>query len=227
MTSPSSTPRSRSRSTSLDAAGSTSSTGAALLRRTAHAVAGAMYLTLRNVLCRYPPSRHHPAWDRAWDWPADDDDGDYEDNNNNNGDFGGPRVWPDARAVARRELREREAERAARRLTAAELERRVPAQRCADVRAARRHARRRQSSADKDDDDDDTASTAPSSLASLECAICQDPIAADGAPDRDPDVDLVRVLPCGHLFHAACIGVWVLGFQATCPLCKYELAEDA
>ncbi|KAH7177137.1 hypothetical protein DER46DRAFT_545918 [Fusarium sp. MPI-SDFR-AT-0072] len=33
------------------------------------------------------------------------------------------------------------------------------------------------------------------------------------------DCDIVRRLPCGHIFHSGCITPWYLGQHYTCPLC--------
>lgn len=50
------------------------------------------------------------------------------------------------------------------------------------------------------------------------CVICLD--------DFKDGMALKR-LPCGHLFHPACIGPWILD-HATCPTCKFRIpAEDA
>ncbi|KAK3332685.1 hypothetical protein B0T19DRAFT_416281 [Cercophora scortea] len=41
-----------------------------------------------------------------------------------------------------------------------------------------------------------------------ECSICMDVF---------EDVDDVRVFPCGHIFHQACIDPWLLFQSTTCP----------
>lgn len=43
------------------------------------------------------------------------------------------------------------------------------------------------------------------------CAICIDKL---------EDNDQVRLLGCGHIFHAECIDPWLLTRQACCPMCK-------
>ncbi|KAK8194257.1 hypothetical protein M8818_007445 [Zalaria obscura] len=48
----------------------------------------------------------------------------------------------------------------------------------------------------------------------LGCSICTD--------DFEPGQDL-RVLPCDHKFHPACIDPWLLNVSGTCPLCRIDL----
>jgi len=49
------------------------------------------------------------------------------------------------------------------------------------------------------------------------CTICLD----------DYEVgDKLRCLPCGHPFHANCIGKWLVERSATCPLCNISLYEE-
>ncbi|KAH6716186.1 hypothetical protein BKA61DRAFT_339366 [Leptodontidium sp. MPI-SDFR-AT-0119] len=47
-----------------------------------------------------------------------------------------------------------------------------------------------------------------------ECSIC----IADFV-----DSEEVRVLPCNHRFHPACIDPWLLNVSGTCPICRYDL----
>ncbi|KAE9961392.1 hypothetical protein BLS_002239 [Venturia inaequalis] len=49
---------------------------------------------------------------------------------------------------------------------------------------------------------------------SLGCSICTD--------DFEKGQD-VRVLPCKHQFHPACIDPWLLNVSGTCPLCRIDL----
>jgi E3 ubiquitin-protein ligase ATL6/9/15/31/42/55 len=53
----------------------------------------------------------------------------------------------------------------------------------------------------------------------LECAVCLAEFAEDG--------EKLRLLPgCCHVFHAACIDVW-LAAHVTCPVCRADLADPA
>ncbi|KAK0733054.1 hypothetical protein B0T26DRAFT_745149 [Lasiosphaeria miniovina] len=87
-----------------------------------------------------------------------------------------------------------------------------------------------------DDDDDENGGTNPASrkaaksepppksqakdldldLESACCAVCTDGFGAD---------DDVRVLPCRHTFHQACIDPWLLNKAATCPICRIDLCR--
>ncbi|KAF2432819.1 hypothetical protein EJ08DRAFT_658813 [Tothia fuscella] len=53
---------------------------------------------------------------------------------------------------------------------------------------------------------------------SLGCSICTEDF------ERGQDV---RVLPCKHSFHPACIDPWLLNVSGTCPLCRIDLRPDA
>ncbi|PBP28124.1 ring finger domain protein [Diplocarpon rosae] len=48
----------------------------------------------------------------------------------------------------------------------------------------------------------------------LGCSICTD--------DFNTGED-VRVLPCNHKYHPACIDPWLLNVSGTCPLCRHDL----
>ncbi|KAI9742408.1 MAG: hypothetical protein M1818_003941 [Claussenomyces sp. TS43310] len=52
----------------------------------------------------------------------------------------------------------------------------------------------------------------------LGCSICTD----DFTKGED-----VRVLPCNHKFHPACIDPWLLNVSGTCPLCRVNLNPPA
>ncbi|KXS15895.1 hypothetical protein M427DRAFT_310338, partial [Gonapodya prolifera JEL478] len=58
------------------------------------------------------------------------------------------------------------------------------------------------------------ASTRPSTPAAHPtCAICLTPFI--------PHSSIVRTLiPCGHVFHRACVDPWVGGRSGTCPVCR-------
>jgi len=51
----------------------------------------------------------------------------------------------------------------------------------------------------------------------LGCSICTD--------DFETGQDL-RVLPCDHKFHPACIDPWLLNVSSTCPLCRVDLRPE-
>lgn len=65
---------------------------------------------------------------------------------------------------------------------------------------------------DSDSDDDSMPRFSLDSNSPDLCAICIDTM---------QDADQVRLLTCGHIFHAAeCIDQWLLTRQACCPMCK-------
>ncbi|KAF9183732.1 E3 ubiquitin-protein ligase rnf13 [Haplosporangium sp. Z 767] len=49
------------------------------------------------------------------------------------------------------------------------------------------------------------------------CSICLSGYVAD---------DRLRILPCGHEYHAECIDIWLIHKSTQCPLCKRELLND-
>ncbi|KAJ1722987.1 hypothetical protein LPJ53_002653 [Coemansia erecta] len=51
----------------------------------------------------------------------------------------------------------------------------------------------------------------------LECAICLDGIHVG---------DVIRILPCPHVFHSRCIDRWLLCQSSFCPLCKRDTLFD-
>ncbi|CAL3967061.1 hypothetical protein PZA11_003483 [Diplocarpon coronariae] len=59
----------------------------------------------------------------------------------------------------------------------------------------------------------DEAETAPKE-GDLGCSICTE----DFSTGED-----VRVLPCNHKYHPACIDPWLLNVSGTCPLCRRDL----
>ncbi|KAL2891384.1 Receptor homology region,transmembrane domain- and RING domain-containing protein 1 [Ceratocystis lukuohia] len=52
----------------------------------------------------------------------------------------------------------------------------------------------------------------------LGCSICTD----DFQVGED-----VRVLPCDHKFHPACVDPWLLNVSGTCPLCRFDLNTNS
>lgn len=50
------------------------------------------------------------------------------------------------------------------------------------------------------------------------CAICKDKV-------FNNEKEIVKQLPCGHMYHEDCIVPW-LGSRNTCPVCRYELPTD-
>ncbi|CZT53227.1 uncharacterized protein RSE6_14699 [Rhynchosporium secalis] len=51
-----------------------------------------------------------------------------------------------------------------------------------------------------------------------ECSIC----ISDFVDDEE-----IRLLPCSHRFHRACIDPWLLNVSGTCPICRYDLETNA
>jgi hypothetical protein len=49
------------------------------------------------------------------------------------------------------------------------------------------------------------------------CAICI---------EEYREGEMLRVLPCSHRFHTDCIVPWLTERQASCPLCKYDIARQ-
>ena len=55
----------------------------------------------------------------------------------------------------------------------------------------------------------------------LNCLIC-----LDGLEDEDGhDIGGVRVLECGHRFHAACIDEWLIKYRRVCPICRRPVSR--
>lgn len=70
---------------------------------------------------------------------------------------------------------------------------------------------------------DSVKTTTPSDLIpntaddKLSCCICTE--------DFDP-TESVRVLPCRHFFHPACVDPWLLNVRGTCPMCRVDLEPE-
>lgn len=59
-----------------------------------------------------------------------------------------------------------------------------------------------------------STSEPPQDAENLGCSICTD--------DFELGQD-IRVLPCNHKFHPACVDPWLLDVSGTCPLCRVDL----
>ncbi|XP_030535851.1 brassinosteroid-responsive RING protein 1 [Rhodamnia argentea] len=56
------------------------------------------------------------------------------------------------------------------------------------------------------------------------CCVCLSRLKGPGAGAEDEDVDAgVRVLPCMHEFHKACIDRWFDACRRTCPICRFSM----
>ncbi|PQE09857.1 ring finger domain protein [Rutstroemia sp. NJR-2017a BBW] len=62
--------------------------------------------------------------------------------------------------------------------------------------------------------DSERAAEAGANEGDLGCSICTE----DFTTGED-----VRVLPCKHKYHPACIDPWLLNVSGTCPLCRHDL----
>ncbi|PVZ96818.1 hypothetical protein BB558_007247 [Smittium angustum] len=51
-----------------------------------------------------------------------------------------------------------------------------------------------------------------------ECLICF---------EEFKDEDLIRVIPCHHLFHRECIDTWLLEQSGFCPTCRLDLRKTS
>jgi hypothetical protein len=49
-----------------------------------------------------------------------------------------------------------------------------------------------------------------------DCSICQDTF--------NPN-DIIKILPCKHFFHKACIAEWLTKYHHICPLCRRSTGE--
>ncbi|KAG0078349.1 hypothetical protein BGZ92_001492 [Podila epicladia] len=70
---------------------------------------------------------------------------------------------------------------------------------------------------DHDHDQDETPPPVDDTLdqTAMSCVIC--------LCEYEPD-DLLRQMPCRHLFHKDCVDEW-LKLKRTCPLCKFDIAR--
>jgi len=107
--------------------------------------------------------------------------------------------------------------------------------------------------ADGADDDAPAAAAAPAEVVAMEEPVTDRPLPPQPRPavspaagaldvdawsirtDRDvcpiclddyQDDDLLRILPCKHEFHAACVDQWLIHRKRYCPLCKYDVFPD-
>ncbi|KAK4167388.1 E3 ubiquitin-protein ligase SDIR1 [Cladorrhinum sp. PSN259] len=67
-------------------------------------------------------------------------------------------------------------------------------------------------------ENDDTIQDSRPSEEHLGCSICTE----DFTVGED-----VRVLPCDHKFHPACIDPWLVNVSGTCPLCRLDLRPQS
>ncbi|KAI3877490.1 hypothetical protein MKW92_051397 [Papaver armeniacum] len=51
----------------------------------------------------------------------------------------------------------------------------------------------------------------------LECAVCL---------SKFDDGDLLRLLPCKHVFHTGCVDRWIVSESSTCPVCRRDLEDS-
>ena len=63
----------------------------------------------------------------------------------------------------------------------------------------------------------------PQHVKNAECTLCKSPVDGGDDPNPDPDLELVRLDPCGCIHHKTCVVDWVSGNRASCPLCKVPL----
>ncbi|XP_026395898.1 RING-H2 finger protein ATL11-like [Papaver somniferum] len=51
----------------------------------------------------------------------------------------------------------------------------------------------------------------------LECAVCLSTF---------EDGDMLRLLPCNHVFHTGCVDRWIVSESSTCPVCRRDLEDN-
>jgi hypothetical protein len=66
------------------------------------------------------------------------------------------------------------------------------------------------------DDGDDVVGGGGEGEEACTCAICL---------DEFEDMEKVRILPCGHRFHEACLLPWLTERHSSCPLCKFDVMQ--
>ncbi|KAM0330753.1 hypothetical protein ACHAQA_003706 [Verticillium albo-atrum] len=71
---------------------------------------------------------------------------------------------------------------------------------------------------DVEGDDEDLTKAAARASSYLVCVICLETL---------EDSDLIRHLPCRHIYHSECITQWFLKQHDTCPLCKTNYVPQA
>ncbi|OLY83301.1 E3 ubiquitin-protein ligase SDIR1 [Smittium mucronatum] len=53
----------------------------------------------------------------------------------------------------------------------------------------------------------------------VDCLICFEPIVLGD--------DMVRQIPCDHIFHLVCLDTWLTKRSGFCPTCRYDLHSQA
>jgi len=64
--------------------------------------------------------------------------------------------------------------------------------------------------------DEDYLSKSKNSAELIDCSVCKEEFNLN---------DIVRKIPCNHLFHEDCIVPWLTS-RNSCPVCRYELSTD-